>query len=266
MGALLSKRSLRLGTRRRRQETSFPSSQQVARFRAELLKWFEKHGRKFPWRKATASRYELIIAEVLLQRTRAETVAAFFPRFVRVFPSWRKLSSASIAQLEDYLRPIGLWRRRAISIQALAREMAKRNGRFPKDRVDIEALPGVGQYIANAVLLFCHGIPQPLLDANMARVLERVFGPRKLADIRYDPYLHDLAKKVVDCKDAARVNWAILDLASAICLHGKPRCNECPMVAMCKYASLHCDLDVVGSAFTRYVTRNRECVALLTEG
>lgn len=233
----MSIRSLRLGTRRWRQEKSFPSSRQIARFRADLLRWFEKHGRKFPWRKSTASKYELIITEVLLQRTRAETVATFFPRFVRGFPSWRKLSSASIAQLEDYLRPIGLWRRRAISFQSLAREMAKRNGCFPKERVDIEALPGVGQYIANAVLMFCHGIPQPLLDANLARVLERVFGPRKLADIRYDPYLQDLAKKVVDCEYAKKVNWAILDLAANVCLKKKPRCSECPLASVCKYAS-----------------------------
>lgn len=239
----MSKKSPYVSARRRQPETSFPSSQQIERFQADLLRWFEKHSRKFPWRKATASKYEIIIAEVLLQRTRAETVATFFPRFVREFPSWRRLSSSSILQLEDYLRPIGLWRRRAITIQALAREMVKRNGRFPKERIDIEVLPGVGQYIANAVLLFCHGIPQPLLDVNMTRVLERVFGPRKLADIRYDPYLQDLAKMLVYCEEAERISWAILDLAAAICLPRNPRCNECPLVPMCKFAS-SCGEDV----------------------
>lgn len=233
----MSKKNSRPSARRRQRGSSSPNSRQLSRLRAELLRWFEEHGRKFPWRRARASKYELVIAEVLLQRTRAETVATFFPRFVRDFPSWKKLGSVSISQLEKYLRPIGLWRRRAISIQALAREMVKRNGRFPKERVDIEALPGVGQYIANAVFLFCHGIPQPLLDANMARVLERVFGPRKLADIRYDPYLQRLAKKVVDCEAAAKINWAILDLAAAICLVRNPRCGICPMSSMCKYAS-----------------------------
>jgi A/G-specific adenine glycosylase len=185
---------------------------------------------------SSVTKYQHIIAEVLLQRTRAETVASFFPGFVREFPSWRKLGKARIRRLQRHLRPIGLWRRRAISIQALAREMAKRNGRLPRKREDIEALPGVGQYIANAVLLFCHGIPQPLLDVNMARVLERVFGPRKLADIRYDPYLQELAGKVIECKVPGSLNWAILDLAASICLQRKPRCNECPLASMCLYA------------------------------
>ena len=216
--------------------TRIHSPQSLRRFRISLLKWYEQHGRRFPWRRASASKYRLVIAEVLLQRTRAETIAGFFPDFVREFPSWELLSSAGVGRLRRYLQPIGLWRRRATSIQALAREMSKRNGRFPKDREAIEALPGIGQYIANAVLLFCQGRPQPLLDVNMARVLERVFGPRKLADIRYDPYLQELARNTVRCKNPAKLNWAILDLAATTCLVRNPRCKECPLASLCRAA------------------------------
>jgi A/G-specific adenine glycosylase len=209
-------------------------NKKILEFRKSLLNWFKNNDRKFPWRRSSTTKYQYIIAEVLLQRTRAETVASFFPRFIEVFPSWKKLNQASLEQLQVYLQPIGLWRRRAVSIQALSDEMAKRNGRFPKNREEIEALPGIGQYITNAVLLFCHGEPQPLLDVNMARVLERVFGQRKMADIRYDPYLQQLAKEVVDCENPVQVNWAILDLAAAICLPKKPRCQKCPLGELCK--------------------------------
>ena len=214
----------------------FPSPATMTALRRKLLRWFESHGRSFPWRRASATNYQYIIAEALLQRTRAETVALFFPRFTKEFPSWRQLAFASVIRLQNYLKPIGLWRRRASSIRALAKTMAKRNGRFPRERTAIEALPGVGQYIANAVLLFCHAQPQPLLDFNMARVLERVFGPRKLADIRYDPWLQELARKVVRCKAPARLNWAILDLAATTCLASNPRCSECPLASLCKFA------------------------------
>ncbi|MBA7559586.1 Adenine DNA glycosylase [subsurface metagenome] len=115
--------------------------------------------------------------------------------------------------------------------------MAKKNGRFSREREGIEALPGVGQYIANAILLLCHGEAQPLLDANMARVLERMFGSRKLADIRYDPYLQELALKVVQCQEAKEMNWAILDLAATTCLISKPRCDKCPLMSMCLTAT-----------------------------
>ena len=206
---------------------------EISRFRRLLLHWFDGNSRKFPWRKASTCRYQAIIAEVLLQRTRAETVAGFFPDFIREFPSWKQLSSASIKRLQSHLQPIGLWRRRAVSIQALASEMARRNGRFPRNREEVESLPGIGQYIANAVLLFCHGVPQPLLDVNMARVLERVFGPRRLADIRYDPYLQQLALKIVRCETPAKINWAILDLAAKTCVIRNPLCDRCPIMTMC---------------------------------
>ena len=173
----------------------------------------------------------------MLQRTRAETIGSFLGTFLSHYPSWQKLSGASVAEIEKVIQPIGLWKRRAPILKVLAIEISKRNGRFPSKRIDIEALPGVGQYIANAILLFCHGEAHPLLDAGMARVLERVFGSRKLADIRHDPYLQGLAFEIVQCEKAKELNWAILDLAATTCLVRKPRCDECPLFSMCLKAN-----------------------------
>ena len=209
----------------------------ICRFRSRMLEWYGQHGRSFPWRKRSASNYKKIIAEVLLQRTRAETVAQFFPRFLTRYPSWSQLATANEDELIALIRPVGLWRRRSKSLTSLATEMAKRNGRFPKDRKEIEGLPGVGQYIANSILLLCHNSPEPLLDANMARVLERYFGPRKLSDIRYDPYLQRLGKMVVDCPDAVVLNWAILDFAARTCSIRFPECSQCPLASGCRFAT-----------------------------
>ena len=213
-----------------------PSNKEVAWFRRRLLRWFSINGREFPWRRRSCTSYQIILAEVLLQRTRAETVAEFHPRFVRHWPSWTKLAMASEEELRSFIQPIGLWRRRSASLLRLASEMARRRGRFPKKREEIESLPGVGQYITNAILLFCHGDPQPLLDVNMARVLERFFGPRKLVDIRYDPYLQTLSYKVVAGNDSVSTNWAVLDLASLVCKNKNPQCRICPLVNKCRYA------------------------------
>jgi A/G-specific adenine glycosylase len=214
----------------------FPAAKEIAWFRRKLARWFRKHGRNFLWREESADNYVKIVSEVLLQRTRAEVVAAFLPNFLDRFPSWDKLSIATEKDLQQYLQPIGLWRRRAASLEKLAGEMAKRGGVFPRTREEIQQLPNVGQYIANAILLFYHKEPQPLLDVNMARVLERFFGPRKLADIRYDPYLQSLAKAVVSSKNPAEINWAILDHATLICRISKPLCYTCPVVDKCQFA------------------------------
>ncbi len=213
------------------------SERVIHHFRARMLAWYRQHGRSFPWRKRSASNYNKIIAEVLLQRTRAETVAQFFPIFLTRYPSWSQLATADEDELIALIRPVGLWRRRSKSLISLATEIAKRNGRFPKDRQQIEALPGVGQYIANSILLLCHDSPEPLLDTNMARVLERYFGPRKLSDIRYDPYLQRLAKMVVDCPDAVVLNWAILDFAARTCSLRIPKCCQCSLASGCSFAT-----------------------------
>lgn len=120
-------------------------------------------------------------------------------------------------------------------MRALAREMATGRGRFPRHREEIERLPGVGQYVANAILLFCYDQPEPLLDTNMARVLERVYEPRRLVDIRYDPYLQALARRIVHCKRSRDINWAILDLAALVCVIRTPRCELCPLSTLCSY-------------------------------
>ena len=219
-----------------KEEVVLPPFAQVIIFRQKLLPWFEYNGRHFPWRASNASNYEKVLSEVFLQRTKAESVAEFFLKFIVSYPSWNRLAQATEEELSEYLKPIGLWRRRSASLSKLAKEMYSRGGKFPRKREEIEKLPGIGQYIANAVLLFCFGEHHPLLDVNMARVLERYFGPRKLADIRYDPYLQALARDVIDCEEAVQLNWAILDLAAVVCKSQRPLCFKCPLYLECKYA------------------------------
>ena len=178
--------------------TLAPSPNRIRAIQRKLLRWHSANDRAFPWRKASATKFQRVIAEVLLQRTRADVVARMFGDFVAKYPSWKSLSLATRSELEEVLRPLGLWKRRAQSLTALARAMVWNHGRFPKDRKLVEGLPAVGQYVCNAILLFDQGMCQPLLDVNLSRVLERLFGPRKLADIRYDPYLQMLSLKVVE--------------------------------------------------------------------
>jgi A/G-specific adenine glycosylase len=204
--------------------------------RRQLLTWYVRWGRDLPWRRSSAGLFQKIVVEVLLQRTQAATIERFFPTFLQRFRNWNDVSSASIEDLGQVLRPIGLWRRRAGALKALAREMVGRRGFFPTDRREIESLPAVGQYVASAVLLFAHGRPEPLLDANMARVLERVFEPRRLADIRYDPWLQTIVRALVRSKRSADVNWAVLDIAALYCRTAKPICPDCPLKRKCNYA------------------------------
>ena len=202
-----------------------------------MLDWYSEHRRDVPWRSKGATPYEQVISEVFLQQTPAERVAAFLPAFVRRFPTWDALAGASETDLQGVLRPLGLWRRRAVALRSLAHAMSARGGVFPGTREEIEQLPAVGQYVASAVLLFYHQEPEPLLDVNMARVLERFFGARMLRDIRHDPYLQALARAIVGTQEAVSLNWAILDFAAAVCRARVPDCAFCPLRLQCCHAS-----------------------------
>jgi A/G-specific adenine glycosylase len=210
------------------------SHKSILYFQENVLDWFSKHGRKFPWRKKSITTYEIIISEILLQRTKAETVAKYYPVFFKSYPSWESLNKTRISKLEKVLMPIGLFRQRAALIKKLSKEMAKRKGRLPKTKEDIAKLPFAGQYITNAILLLVKKQPAPLLDVNMARVLERYFGPRKLSDIRYDPYLQDLAYRIVNHQESKKINWGILDFAAMICKSSNPFCNNCVFNRKCQ--------------------------------
>lgn len=209
----------------------------ILKFRRNILLWFHVNGRSFPWRKKGLSKYKLVATEILLQRTRAETISGFFDIFYKQYPSWKALSNSSVDDIGKTIRPIGIWRKKATTLRSLATEMVNKNGRFPVKRKELESLPGVGQYIANSILLLCYGKPEPLLDGNMARVIERIFGPRKLSDIRYDPYLQSLSKTIVRGKRSKEINWAILDLASLVCKIRNPMCGKCPASSICSHFS-----------------------------
>jgi len=181
------------------------------------------------------TQYQIIIAETLLQRTKAETVSKFYKQFIKDFPNWKSIAESETAAIESYLKPIGLYKQRAIRLKGLAIEMIKRKGKLPRERSELESIPFVGQYIANAIELIIYNLPSPLIDVNMSRLLERYFGKRKMADIRYDPYLQKLSYKIVMHSKCKEINWAILDFAAIICKANNPLCSICPLQKKCTF-------------------------------
>ena len=212
--------------------------EKIKKLQKGLLVWFALNQRSFPWRRKRMSKYQYIIAETLLQRTKAETIAKFYPGFIKKYPDWKSIDSATQREIAVSLKPIGLYKQRSARLKKLAYEMVLLKGKVPKDKRELEKISFFGQYIINAILLFIHKRPAPLIDVNMSRVLERFFGERKLADIRYDPYLQKLAYNFVNHEMAKELNWAILDFAALVC-KTKPLCEECPVNKNCLYFKTH---------------------------
>lgn len=207
----------------------------IARLRSDLKHWYKEHGRSFPWRRDDATEFERICVEVLLQRTRAETIERFYVPFFSRYKGWEEIANAPLDDLEEALKPVGLWRRRARALQGLASYAVGTGGRFPDSHEGLAEVPAVGQYVANAILMFQHRLAAPLLDVNMARLLERVVRPRSLADIRYDPWLQEAAHLLVRDTEVTIINWAALDFAAKVCTARSPRCAECRFKRRCTY-------------------------------
>lgn len=204
-------------------------------FRRGIMRWFRENRRQFPWRKESLSPYEVLIAEIMLQQTRAERVKEVYPKFIKRYPGWRELAEADIKEIEDSIRSLGLHRKRARGLKKLAVSVMRSGAKSFHNLDDLTALPSVGIYMGRSVLVNCYGEPEAMLDVNMDRVLERYFGPRRLADIRHDKQLNDLARRLVNKEAPREYNWAIMDFASLVCKSRNPNCSGCPISRFCNY-------------------------------
>jgi A/G-specific adenine glycosylase len=211
-------------------EISPEAAQRISWLRRRLLCWFARNGRSFPWREAGRTPYEVVVAEILLQRTTAAGVARTYAGFVERFPSWVALAQSPLEELENALRPLGLWRQKALAFQQLARSIEMNGGVVPRTRKELERLRGIGPYTASAVLAIVYGRAEPLLDVNMARLLGRFLGPSSGIEVSPRRILFALALRLVRGKRHLEVNWAALDFGALVCR------ARSPLRARCQYA------------------------------
>jgi len=206
-------------------------------FAQQLLKWFSKNRRGFPWRE-TSDPYKVLMAEIFLRKTDAGKVSSIYEHFIRKYPGFEALINADGRDLEDFLRPLGLYRRRTKELKNLAQiVMTKHRGEIPRSREELLGLPGVGDYIANAVLCFAFGKDVPLLDTNVIRVVTRVFSFKsKKKRARDDPEMWQFVHGMVPKSNSRNFNLAVLDLAATVCFPKKPKCSVCPINLICNYS------------------------------
>jgi len=209
-------------------------------FRRKILVWHSTAKRSFPWRK-TKNPYHILVAEILLQQTDAAKVAKEYSSFIRTFPIPKKLAAASKSSVSRFINRLGLDYRISRLINVADKVEKEFNGIVPDTKENLLKLPGVGPYIANAVLASAYHKRSAVLDTNIVRILERFFGIKSTkVRPRTDPLLwtavqHLLPRKTSMCKTW---NYALLDFGALVCSHYRPRCDECPCRRRCSYFSV----------------------------
>ena len=201
-------------------------------FRENLLHWYEKNRRDLPWRK-TADPYSVWISETMLQQTQVATVIPFYERWLQRFPTITALADAPIDAVLGAWQGLGYYSRARNLHRAAGQIVAAHNGVFPANYADVLALPGVGRYTAGAVCSIALGQDTPIVDANVVRVLCRVFGLHgdpKSSDTQ--ARLWQLATDLIPSGEAATFNQAVMELGALVC-GTPPKCERCPVQTVC---------------------------------
>ncbi|PNX49933.1 MAG: hypothetical protein BV458_14105 [Thermoplasmata archaeon M9B2D] len=210
---------------------SFSNESLQRTVRNSLVKWFSTNGRDFPWR-STTDPYHILIAEMLLRRTTATAVSRIYPDFMMRFEQPDQLAKANIRTIASIIRSLGLQNVRAQHLKKTALCIIKEyNGSIPQAFEKLKILPGVGEYVASAVLNFSYHIPTPLVDGNTVHLMSRVFG------LTFTGPNDHKAWDFVESFNLGNQNrafyWGVIDLVALVCLRKSPRCNICPLQDVC---------------------------------
>ncbi len=202
-------------------------------FRNALISWYLKHSRKLPWRE-NPNPYRIWVSEAMLQQTQVKTVIPYYQRFVLKFPDIASLASADTEQVLKAWEGLGYYARARNLHRAARRVCQDHGGCIPDTYAAFRSLPGVGDYIAAAVLSIAYNQPLCVVDGNVKRVLARLMmidDPVNAASAR--ERFQSEADRLLDRKHPGCFNQAMMEFGALICRPGSPRCNECPVKDLC---------------------------------
>lgn len=201
-----------------------------------LLRWYDRHYRKLPWRSPPGAEpmepYRVWLSEVMLQQTTVPAVKPYFEKFLATWPSVHDLAAAPVEQVMEAWAGLGYYAR-ARNLYKCAQAVSREHGgMFPDTEDGLLALPGIGPYTAAAIAAIAFNRPAAVLDGNIERVLARVFAVETpLPQAR--PELRKLSGQVTPQQRPGDFAQAMMDLGATICTPKNPDCLLCPLQSLC---------------------------------
>jgi A/G-specific adenine glycosylase len=203
----------------------------IRSIRKALRAWYEVNRRDLPWRR-TSDPYRIWVSEIMLQQTRVAAVIPYYERFLKQFPTVETLAKAQEEKLLAAWSGLGYYSR-ARNLQKAARQIVER-GSFPDTHDELRALAGVGDYTAAAVASIAFGEPRAVVDGNVLRVLSRLTADAgEISAGATRGRLAGTAGRLLDKKDPAAWNQAVMELGALLCVPRRPDCERCPIARWC---------------------------------
>ena len=213
-----------------------PHSPEPSEIVPALLKWMEAWRRNLPWR-LRREPYAVWVSEIMLQQTRAETVAPYFEHWMQRFPDIETLAAATLEEVLMAWEGLGYYARARSLHRAAQQVVTECEGHLPPDRRQLMALPGIGRYTAGAILSLAFGLPEPALDGNVRRVLCRLYDIEAVVGRASSQELSwQIASELVaqaPTGHAGDLNEALMELGALVCRPGAPNCTACPVSELC---------------------------------
>jgi len=206
----------------------------AADFNKALQKWFRVHGRVLPWR-WNPSPYAVLVSEFMLQQTTVTAVQPYFQRWMKRFPDVASLAAAPEGDVMKHWEGLGYYSRARNLHRAAMAVVAQFAGSVPGDLDLLHSLPGIGPYTASAIVAFAFDQPVPVLDANIQRVVARLFDFKEnISTASGKRFLDQAASSLLPKKGGRLHASALMDLGATLCRAGQPDCPACPVKAFCR--------------------------------
>lgn len=204
-------------------------------FHSLILNWYDTHRRKLPWRFNPGEEpnpYFVWLSEMMLQQTQVDTVMPYFLNFTTRWPTVHLLAEADLDDVMHLWQGLGYYAR-ARNLHKCAHIVSKQlNGEFPKSVHQLQQLPGIGPYASAAIASIAYNISATVVDGNVARIVSRVFGFE--TPIKTNKNAIWKSAELLTPKDrAGDYAQALMDIGSAICMPRAPKCDQCPVSALC---------------------------------
>lgn len=199
-----------------------------------LLTWYAQRRRSLPWRDHPDP-YAVLVAEVMAQQTRLETVLPYFARWMAHFPTVEALARAEEQEVLALWEGLGYYRRARYLHRAAQEIVARYGGQVPADPRHLTALPGIGPYTAAAVASIAFGRDVPVVDGNVLRVFARLFALEAPIDTGAGRRaIEALTREHLPPGQASAYNQALMDLGAQVCTPRQPACTACPLRDLCR--------------------------------
>lgn len=210
------------------------TKKEIQTFRKALIGWYLAHKRDLPWRN-TEDPYRIWVSEVMLQQTQVATVVPYYHRFLERFGDLKSLARADSQAVLKAWEGLGYYARARNLQRAAGIVLNEHRGVVPNRWAEFRRLPGVGDYIAAAVMSLAFEKPYPVVDGNVKRVLARLLVMKNpVNNASSVKNFKEVAGTLLDQKKPGTFNQAMMELGAVVCKPQQPLCGICPVQKICR--------------------------------